>query len=201
MSVSPRARACFSPNRGRRQRVEAASRSCLAWKDGGAARNERPYGLNLARRSSTIRSKCDASITISCASSVSWIVAVRCECGFLYDPIAPANRADSASRSARVLCRVAKRPLVRIEGISHHRNADVRGRIAACLADRYFDSAEGVKKLHLRLRRVPDPAKPDRRLTCATGSWERSPPGDSRRTSHRRSALSLSAPSETSRHC
>jgi hypothetical protein len=44
------------------------------------------------RRVSTIRSRCDAITICSCASRKSVRLTVRWECGFLYEPIAPANR-------------------------------------------------------------------------------------------------------------
>lgn len=57
-------------------------------------------GSCYGRRASTIRSRWDASTTICCASDGSVIVTVRCECGFLYEPIAPAKRCINASCSA-----------------------------------------------------------------------------------------------------
>lgn len=62
------------------------------------------YSESGPRRASTIRNRCDASMTISCASRASFIRTVLCECGFLYEPMAPANRLASASRSPSCCC-------------------------------------------------------------------------------------------------
>lgn len=59
-----------------------------------------------------MRSRCEASTTISCASFESVIVTVRCECGFLYDPMAAANKWASASRSLSSCVESVKGPLL-----------------------------------------------------------------------------------------
>src|SRR5471032_1728913 len=111
--------ACVRVANVRGEEFEKADAGALAGRDDqrrrldAVGRDKLVHGATrlAAARASTMPNRWLASTIISIASRGVSIGTLRCECGFLYEPIAPAKRADSASCSPASLVASVRGPV------------------------------------------------------------------------------------------